>query len=103
LFRQGKYSELQKNRVPILILLDLRLPKIDGHDVIKKIKSDVRTRDIPITIFSQYEEEPEINICYSEGANSYIVKPKDMKTFAQTIAQLGKYWMGINLVRRIFI
>jgi len=94
-FRTGQYA----NRVPgnpHLMLLDLHMPKIDGPDVVERIKSDARTRSIPVVIMSSSDQEADMTRCYAVHANSYIVKPVDFKQFTEQVSQLGKYWMGMN-------
>jgi two-component system response regulator len=81
---------------PKLILLDLKMPLMDGYEFLLKIKSDTRTRTIPVVVFTSSAEESDIEICYRLGANSYIVKPVDSLEFKSTVAAVGDFWMTIN-------
>jgi two-component system response regulator len=81
---------------PRFILLDLKLPKVGGLEVLKRLKSDERTRDIPIIIFTSSNEARDRNECYLLGANSYIVKPLDADCFSRFVADIGTYWFKMN-------
>lgn len=94
-YRRGKF-EGRSGRGPRLILLDLKMPKIDGIEVTKIIKSDPDIRHIPIVIMTSSEEERDISRSYSFGANSYIVKPVDFKSLANVASQAGYYWLAVN-------
>jgi CheY-like chemotaxis protein len=84
------------NDLPILTLLDLKLPKIDGLDVLKKIRSDKRTKLIPVVILTSSNEQSDLLSGYELGCNSYIRKPVDFNKFTDTVKQLGFYWLLIN-------
>lgn len=84
------------NDLPILTMLDLKLPKIDGLDVLKKIRSDKRTRLIPVVILTSSNEQSDLLSGYELGCNSYIRKPVDFNQFTDTVKQLGFYWLLIN-------
>jgi CheY-like chemotaxis protein len=89
--------QAQENRViPRLVLLDLKLPKVDGLEVLRKLKADPRTASIPVVMLTSSREERDIVESYSLGVNSYIVKPVDFEQFSQTIRQLGLYWLVVN-------
>lgn len=94
---EGKGIENNKPRV---ILLDLKMPKVNGMQVLERIKSDEKLKDIPVVIITSSAEDPDIRKCYSLGANSYIVKPVDFDNFARTVAELGMYWMLLNQMPR---
>jgi two-component system response regulator len=81
-----------------LILLDLKLPKIDGMEVLQRSKSDPRTKHIPIVVLTASREERDLTDTYNLGVNSYIVKPVDFSQFTETVRQLGLYWIGLNRV-----
>jgi two-component system response regulator len=98
LFAQGIYTDRNVNNVPKLILLDLKMPKINGLEVLQKIKSDPLTKGIPVVILTSSAEDPDVKKSYALGANSYIVKPVEFNNFAKTITDLGMYWMVINKV-----
>ena len=82
--------------VPKVILLDLKLPKVDGLEVLHKVKSDPRTRLIPVVVMTSSREERDLLACYELGVNSYIVKPVDFAQFAEVVRQLGMYWLLVN-------
>jgi two-component system response regulator len=82
--------------VPRVILLDLKLPKIDGHEVLKRIKSDARTQAVPVVVLTSSSEERDVMLTYQNGANSYIVKPVDFDKFTEAVRDIGRYWLEIN-------
>jgi CheY-like chemotaxis protein len=94
-FRRGPYAG-RTAAGPRLILLDLKMPKVDGIEVTRAIKSDERTRHIPIVIMTSSQEEKDVANGYSCGANSYIVKPLDFKSLVDVASQVGFYWLAIN-------
>ncbi len=81
---------------PRLILLDLKMPKISGIEVLKALKSDERTRTIPVVMLTSSKEEPDIKECYALGVNSYIVKPVEFDGFLNAVSELGMYWLLLN-------
>jgi two-component system response regulator len=85
---------------PRVILLDLKLPKIDGLEVLKRIKGDPRTCGIPVVVLTSSSEERDVMRTYDVGANSYIVKPVDFEQFTESVRDIGKYWLVINHTRR---
>ena len=96
LFANGKYASRNPELVPRVVFLDLKMPKVDGIGVLKAIKSDPRTRAIPVVVLTSSAEDPDIKTCYALGANSYIVKPVEFENFAKIVSDLGLYWIVIN-------
>ncbi len=96
LFATGRYADREGYRLPRLILLDLKLPKMDGLQVLKRVRSDSRTRMIPVVILTSSPEERDILQGYELGVNSYIVKPVDFEQFTSVVQQLGLYWLLLN-------
>lgn len=94
-FRRGEFAD-RTNNGPRLILLDLKMPKVDGIEVTRIIKSDERTRHIPIVIMTSSQEEKDVADSYSFGANSYIVKPLDFQSLTEVAGQVGFYWLAVN-------
>src|SRR3990172_2784768 len=96
IFGTGAYVGRKIGNKPKVIFLDLKLPKVDGLEVLRKVKSDERTRTIPIVVLTSSHEERDLVESYKLGVNSYIVKPVDFDKFIQAVAQLGMYWMLLN-------
>jgi CheY-like chemotaxis protein len=96
LFRRGKYSSPEKSPRPHMILLDLRLPRIDGLEVLKKIKTDETLRRIPVVILTTSEAEKDVAGAYANHTNSYLVKPLDFEKFSQLMDDMGFYWLAWN-------
>ncbi len=96
LFATGTYKEREIDKKPKVVLLDLKLPKVDGLQVLKKIKSDERTRDIPVVVLTSSKEEQDRIESYKLGVNSYIVKPVDFEQFTKSVLELGLYWLLLN-------
>ena len=96
LFQQGVYASREANNNPRVVLLDLKLPKLDGLEVLQAIKADERTRTIPVVIVTSSAEDPDIKAAYKLGANSYVVKPVDFDAFLEAMNQLGLYWLLVN-------
>lgn len=97
IFGTGKYAgERDISFPPKLVLLDIQMPKVNGIEVLQQIKSDERTRTMPVVILTSSKEDPDIKKCYELGANSYIVKPVNFEGFAQAIQKLGMYWLLLN-------
>ncbi len=96
IFGRGKYAGRDIENGPRVVFLDLKLPKVDGIEVLRQVKSDERTRKIPIVVVTSSEEERDRVESYQLGVNSYVVKPIDFDSFVKTISKLGFYWMAIN-------
>lgn len=96
LFCNGKYADRDPSEVPQVVLLDLQLPKINGLEVLKRLRGDDRTRLLPIVILTTSNEERDIISSYESGANSYIRKPVDFNQFMEAVRQLGLYWLVLN-------
>jgi CheY-like chemotaxis protein len=96
LFCRGPYSDRKFTDALRLVLLDLKLPKVDGLEVLREIKSDPRTRAIPVVILTSSREEKDMVNGYQLGTNSYIQKPVDFEHFRETTKQLGLYWLLVN-------
>jgi len=96
IFAAGGYEMRDLNHRPKLILLDLKLPKVDGLEVLRRIKSDERTRTIPVVVLTSSREESDMVASYKLGVNSYIVKPVDFNKFIEAVGELGLYWLLLN-------
>ncbi len=96
LFATGAYEGRNAFSPLKLVMLDLKLPKVSGIEVLRRIKSHESTRSIPVVVLTSSREEPDIQQCYKLGVNSYIVKPVDFNSFLDAIAQVGLYWLMIN-------
>ena len=96
IFATGRYSKREVQDLPKLILLDLRMPKVDGMEVIRKIKSDSRTNKIPVVVLTSSKEDKDIVESYDLGVNSYVSKPVEFDEFTEAVSTLGLYWMLLN-------
>ena len=96
LFGTGMYAGRDTSIVPELILLDLKLPKIDGFEVLKKLRADERTRLLPVVILTSSKEQQDVVNGYGLGANSYVRKPVDFQEFVDAVLELGLYWLILN-------
>jgi two-component system response regulator len=96
LFCRGKYAERSFDHPPKLVLLDLKLPKVNGMEVLQQIKTDPRTRTIPVVMMTSSREERDLVSGYSLGVNSYIQKPVDFDQFRETVKTVGLYWLVTN-------
>lgn len=101
LFGTGEYVGRDVSITPQVVLLDLKLPKIDGLEVLKRIREDERTKLLPVVIMTSSNEETDIIGGYSLGANSYIRKPVDFNSFTEAVRQLGLYWLLLNEIPHI--
>lgn len=96
LFAEGDYSDRDISDLPAVILLDLKLPKVDGLEVLRRIRADERTKLTPVVILTSSKEEQDLINGYSLGANSYVRKPVEFGQFADAVRQLGLYWLLLN-------
>jgi CheY-like chemotaxis protein len=96
IFCQGPYAARKMENVPKLILLDLKLPKLDGLEVLQRIKADPRTKVIPVVVLTSSKEQRDVIESYKLGVNSYIVKPVNFERFATAVVELGMYWLLLN-------
>ncbi len=96
LFCRGTYSNRSFDNPPKLVVLDLKLPKVDGLEVLREVKNDSRTRAIPVAILTSSNEDRDLVAGYKLGVNSYIQKPVDFNQFRDTVKQLGLYWLMVN-------
>lgn len=100
IYAEGEYAGQEMKTNPKVILLDLKMPKVNGIEVLTRLKTDLRTKVIPVVILTSSAEDPDIKKCYELGANSYIVKPVDFENFAKAVTELGLYWAVINKCTR---
>ena len=96
IFAGGAYSDRNINNIPKVILLDLRLPKVDGLEVLRAVKSDERAKLIPVVVLTSSREDRDIVESYNLGVNSYITKPVGFEAFVNTVKELGMYWLLLN-------
>ena len=96
IFARNKFSERNIHNKPKIILLDLKLPKISGLEILKQVKNDENTRHIPVVVLTSSKEEKDIIESYTLGVNSYIVKPVDFQQFSNSIKEIGPYWLHLN-------
>jgi two-component system response regulator len=96
IFAQGKFTDREMVTAPKVILLDIKMPKVDGIEVLRRLKANEATRCIPIVIMTSSKEEQDIISSYELGVNSYVVKPVDFEGFAKAVSQLGMYWLLTN-------
>lgn len=96
LFCRGAYSSRSFEKPPSLVLLDLKLPRVSGHDVLRAIRADERTRAIPVVVLTSSNQERDLVECYELGVNSYIQKPVDLQKFQETVRECGIYWLMVN-------
>jgi two-component system response regulator len=98
LFATGTYQGRSPGDLPRVVLLDLKLPKVDGLEVLRRLRANVRTKLVPVVILTSSNEERDLVAGYGSGANSYIRKPVDFTQFSETVRDLGRYWLQINEV-----
>jgi two-component system response regulator len=98
IFAEGAYAGRAIENTPKVILLDLKLPKVNGIEVLQRIKTDERTKTIPVVVMTSSREDTDLEKCYALGVNSYIVKPVEFESFAKTVSELGFYWLLLNQI-----
>jgi two-component system response regulator len=98
IFCKGAFSGRSPGDIPKLILLDLKMPKVDGIEVLRQLKSDVRTKVIPVVLLTSSNEDRDIVECYRLGVNSYIVKPVEFASFVKVVSDIGLYWLSMNQI-----
>jgi two-component system response regulator len=96
IFGEGAHAGRKVENTPKVILLDLKLPKIDGMEILKRVKTDLRTKNIPVVMLTSSKEQKDVVESYHLGVNSYIVKPVNFESFAAAVAELGMYWLLLN-------
>ncbi|MDR3695084.1 response regulator [Mucilaginibacter sp.] len=96
IFAKGMFADRQIENKPKIVLLDIKMPKVDGIEVLRQIKLNDTTKTIPVVIMTSSKEEQDIIISYDLGVNSYVVKPVDFESFAKAVSQLGLYWLITN-------
>jgi CheY-like chemotaxis protein len=96
LFNTGRYKNREISPKPKLVMLDLKLPKVDGIEVLRRIRADARTKLLPVVVLSSSREDRDVAAAYKLGVNSYIVKPVDFESFSEAVSNLGLYWLILN-------
>jgi two-component system response regulator len=96
LFARGRYSDRNINDAPKVVLLDLKLPRVDGLEVLTAIKADERTQSIPVVVVTSSAEDPDVKKAYQLGANSYVIKPVQFDAFVDAMVKVGIYWLMVN-------
>jgi two-component system response regulator len=96
LFATGAHADRDANDLPAVVLLDLKLPRLDGLEVLRRIREDERTRLLPVVVLTSSKEEPDLAQSYQRGANSYVRKPVSFDEFVEAARQLGLYWLVLN-------
>ena len=96
IFSEGEYAGSLSGNDLKVILLDLKMPKVNGIEVLERIRGDERTKTIPVVVLTSSKEDPDIKKCYNLGVNSYVVKPVEFDDFQRAISDLGLYWMIVN-------
>jgi two-component system, response regulator len=99
-FAQGPFVHRRVENGPKVVLLDLKLPKVDGLEVLRRIKSDERTKKIPVVVMTSSREDKDLDTCYENGVNGYVVKPVEFEDFCRAVSELGFYWLLLNETAR---
>ena len=98
---EGQYKERNKG-LPAVLLLDIKMPRIDGIEVLEVIRADERLKMLPVVMLTSSREEPDLNKCYALGVNAYVVKPVDFKAFLDAVKNIGVFWALLNEIPRIY-
>lgn len=96
IFCEGPHAQRRIDNLPKVVLLDLKLPRVDGFEVLRRLKADVRTRGIPVVVLTSSREQSDVVASYNLGVNSYIVKPVNFDSFVKSVSDLGMYWLLLN-------
>jgi two-component system response regulator len=96
IFCEGPHAQRRIDNLPRVVLLDLKLPRVDGFEVLRRMKADARTRGIPIVVLTSSREQSDVVASYDLGVNSYIVKPVNFDSFVKSVSDLGMYWLLLN-------
>jgi two-component system response regulator len=96
LFARGPHAGRDVTDLPALVLLDIKLPKVDGFEVLRQVRADARMKALPVVMFTSSKEEVDLARAYDDGANSYVRKPVDFSDFTEAVTRLGCYWMVLN-------
>jgi len=96
LFGRGNYAHRDASHPPKVVLLDLKLPKVNGLEVLATIRADERTKQVPVVVVTSSREDPDIKAAYALGANGYVVKPVEFEPFAEAMSRLGLFWLLVN-------
>jgi len=96
LFGTGTFAGRDSNDLPAVVLLDLKLPKVDGLEVLRRVRAEARTKMLPVVILTSSVEDRDLAQCYASGVNSYVRKPVDFSEFIEVVKQLGIYWLVVN-------
>ena len=97
LFAEGEFSGRDATDVPVVVILDINLPRVNGLDVLAKLRADSRTRVLPVVMLTSSDEERDRHRSYQDGCNSFVRKPVDFKEFAEAVARIGVYWCATNI------
>lgn len=98
IYSRGSYESRNPGQLPKLILLDLKMPRLDGHEVLQQLKSDERTRAIPVVIMTSSNEDRDVFESYQLGVNGYVTKPVQFSAFTEAVAKIGMYWLLVNRI-----
>lgn len=98
IYCRGSFENRDPGRLPKLMLLDLKMPRLDGHEVLQQLKSDLRTRAVPVVVMTSSNQDRDVFESYQLGVNGYVTKPVQFSEFTETVAKIGMYWLLVNQV-----